>query len=286
MGTTRTFPLDTMALLVSELQAGVGDWQSLMAEPRFAALREHERWFSDRQRGMFYRLQSPRMRRAFLQVQAGSGNVSACLSEDYDRGYAIERRALFAEFIECRLRGDRIANVEVVRACGSDIPLEDACADLVAIDEPIAAAESAPGGQDPGTAVAETLRHARRCLARDGRLIMAVDNAWPVQRPLTVPELSGDFGSVAGQMRRLGPTGYCRLLQRVGFRNPRWFVVKTRRQLPIDIYSHHREALEQLYRKYDSRSRIGRLVKRVSDLLRVPYLAAYFQPSYYLVGDR
>jgi len=286
MGTTRTFPLDVMALLVSELQAGAGDWQSLMAEARYAPLRERERWFNDRQRGMFYRLQSPRRRMAFLQLQAGSGNVSACLSEDYDRGYAIEHRALFAAFIECRLRGDRIANVEVVRACGSDIPLDDACADLVAIDEPISAAESASGGQDSGAAVAETLRHARRCLARDGRLIMAVDNAWHVQRPLTVPERSGDFGSVPGQMRRLSPIGYRRLLQRAGFGNPRLFVVKTRRQLPIDIYSHHRDALEQLYRKYDSRSRTGRFVKRLSDVLRVPYLAAHFQPSYYLVGDR
>lgn len=268
------FPLDAMQCLVDQLRSGAGNWRELLAEPRFEALRARERWFDDRQKGMFYRLLSPVRRDAFLEFQAGSGIVSACLAEDFGRGYALERRPLFAEFIRQRMRRDGISNVVVLASHGAEFQLGDGEVDLVAIDDPLDC--------DPEPVLSE----ARRCLRPQGRLIMAVDNAWCLRRPLTAAEFSGDSGAGAGRERKRSPPGYRRLLARSGFRNPRLFVVKSRRQLPIDIYSFHREALAQLYRKYGSRSRAGRLAMAVSRLAGTPYLAAWFQPSYYLVGDR
>lgn len=286
MSDSRPFPVELMASFVDELKGGAGDWNSLLLEPRFGALRARQRWFSDRQKGMFYRLLSPSRRQAFLELQAGSGIVSACLSEDYELGYSLEPRASFADFIELRFRSDGIVNVEVLRAGGPGIPLNDASVDLVAIDSPTSVRIADSERADLELAEDALLSEIRRCLRTDGRLIMAVDNAWQLPQSLTVPELSGDGGS-GGMVviRPRSPFGYRRLLRRAGFENPRFFVVKPRRQLPIDIYSHHREALDLLYRKYDSRSRMCRMLKWTSDIARVPYLAAYFQPSYYLVGD-
>lgn len=286
MNDAREFPADLMALFVDELRERGGNWSSLLLEPRFERLSARQRWFSDRQKAMFYRLLSPTRRQAFLELQAGSGIVSACLSEDYEQGYALEPRAIFAEFIEIRFRSDGIANVGVLRAGGSGIPLGDSSVDLVAIDSPIALGPTGSGRATRELALDAVLGEIRRCLRPDGRIIMAVDNSWQVSQPLTAPELSGDGGSGTDRMRARSLPGYCRLLRRAGFVNPRYFVVRPRRQLPIDIYSHHREALELLYRKYDRGNVIHRVLKWTSDLARVPYLGALFQPAYYVVGER
>lgn len=279
MNDPRAFPVDLMARFVEDLKKQSGDWKALLLEPRYEGLRERQRWFSDRQKAMFYRILSPRRRQAFLELQAGSGVVSACLSEDFERGYSLELRATFADFIELRFRSEGIENVHVLRAGhAAGIPLPESSVDLVAIDSPLSA-----GPESNGSAV---LSEVRRCLRAGGRLIMAVDNSWQLPRPLTSIELSGDGGESASMMSPRSPAGYCRLLRRAGFDNPRYFVVKPRRQLPIDIYSPHRETLDLLYRKYDRGSPVRRMLKWVSDIARVPYLGSYFQPSYYLLGER
>lgn len=285
MGSSDGFPLDLMADLVRELDAGSGDWRQLLLDPRFERLRDRDRWFNDRQKGMFYRLMSSPQRNAFLEIQAGSGIVSACLSEDYERGYAFEHRPVLADFIGHRFRTDGIRNVEVMRMDACSLPLADGSVDLVVIDAPLAAGAFAPGPADAEAAGLSVLREARRCLGPEGRLIMAVDNAWGGSRRLGPAERSGDFGHEGGRMRARNAPAYCRLLRNAGFRNARVFVVKTCRQLPIDIYSFHRESLEQLYGKYYSRSRAARFVMWACKLARLPFLAAYFQPSFYLVGD-
>lgn len=286
MNAPRPFPVDVMTLFVSELKDGTRDWNSLLQEPRFEALRGRQRWFSDQQKGMFYRLLSPPRRESFVEIQAGSGIVSACLSEDYARGYALESRATFAEFIELRFRSGGVRNVEVVRARGTEIPLTSATIDLVAIDEPMSVGLPSSGHPSAKAAVLGTLREAWRCLHPHGRLIMAVDGAWCLPQAFTPAEHSGDSGVPTGPMRRRSPFAYRRLLAQAGFGSARFFVVKPRRQVPIDIFSHHRESFEQLYRKYDSRNRVCRMIKWASDFARVPYLAGYFQPSYYIVGER
>lgn len=279
MNEAPAFPVHLMAQFVDDLKGQSGDWMSLLLDPRYQGLRARQRWFGDRQKAMFYRLLSPRRRQAFLELQAGSGIVSACLSEDYERGYSLESRAAFADFIELRFRSEGVVNVDVLRGGNAGgIPLGESSVDLVAIDSPISAG--------PGPDAAAVLDDVRRCLRPGGRLIMAVDNSWQLPRPLTSIELSGDGDGSASGMKARSPPGYCRLLRRAGFDNPRYFVVRPRRQLPIDIYSPHREALELLYRKYDRGSPVRRMLKWASGIARVPYLGAFFQPSYYLLGER
>jgi SAM-dependent methyltransferase len=285
MNPVSPIPLETMALYVSELKAGALHWRSLLSDPRFGALHRRQRWFTDRQKGMFFRLLSPPHRDAFLEVQAGSGIVSSCLSEDFKRGYAWERRPVCADFIELRFKSDSIDNLEVLRAAGSAIALPGESLDLVAINEPITMEHATVAGVDAEEFALAILREALRCLRRTGRLIMAVDNAWHY---LKLSELISSRFSRAStlEMRPRSGRGYLGLVNRVGFRKARLFTVKPSRHMPIDIYSHHRVSLDQLYWKYGSQSRVSRTTKWLSDTTGVPYLAAHFQPSFYLVCEK
>ncbi len=178
MSPVSPIPLEAMALFVSELKSGDLHWRSVLSEPRFEMLHCRQRWFTDRQKGMFFRLLSPPRREAFLEIQAGSGIVSSCLSEDFKRGYAWERRPACADFMELRFRSDSIVNLEILRASGSEIALPDESLDLVAINEPISMERATFAGSDAEEFALAILREALRCLRRTGRLIMAVDNAW------------------------------------------------------------------------------------------------------------
>ena len=80
--------------------------------------------------------------------------------------------------------------------------------------------------------------------------------------------------------------GYRRLLADAGYSQVRLYVLLPHCDLPIDIYSFDRLALNELFRKYHARMRDKRIIKSASDWLGVPYLWAYFEAAFYVVATR
>lgn len=246
-----------------------------MRDERFGPLQVRHRWFTDTQKGMFYRLVLPPKRGTFLEIGAGSGIVSACLSEDYERGYALESRVSLVEFLELRFRLDSISNVQVLKSEDLDVPVADGSIDLVAVNEGVARVPT----------VSRFLSEMRRCLAPDGLLVVAGDNAWDFRRILR--SLSGRSRSESrGRMLTCSYFGYRSLLQRAGFRNVQVFVVMPDRHMPIDIYSFHRPSLDHLFAKYYGKRGIKRAVWWLSSALRVPHFPALFESAFYVVARK
>lgn len=271
-----SMPLATMSECLKELRSSGRPWRSVLQDRRFQVPRDQYRSFTNPQKGTFYRLLSPGRRRAFLEVGARSGIVSACLSEEYERGYALEIDSEFVEFMRLRFLMDSIANVQVLQGDALAIPLPDGSIDLTVIDGAVEWAPPADRRPAAGQVQLKILREIHRCLGAAGKIAIAVENAW-------------DYRSKRGRAHRRSVHsyfGYRKLLTEAGYSKIRIFVVMPDFHLPIDIYSFDRQSLNELFQKYDSASRAKRAVKRLSDALGVRYLCAYFQRAFYIVGAK
>lgn len=274
-------PQTALREMVEELRTGGAPWRRLLSDGRYPALQQMSRWFTNAQQGVFYRLVAPDRRLAFLEVGAGCGIVSACLSEEYETGYALESSVEFVEFMEQRFRLDSIDNVQILHADPLGIPLAENSVDLVVANglQACLGRVDERGGRRP--LQLRALREFARCLRDGGKLVIAADNAWHV------PDADRHEGVPSDRGRFLRSYfGYKRLLREAGYRNVRVFVVKPSYRLPVDVYSCDMRALQALFEKHHAGSRVKRTVKRISDLVRVPYLWAYFERSYYLVASK
>lgn len=260
--------------LVARIRGEDRPWRSLLDDESLLELRPFRRWFTDPQKGMFYRLLSPRQRGAFLDVGAGSGIVTACLAEDYEHGLAIDGNRLCVDFMSARFHADSIANVEVAEGSATRFPARDASLDLVVANQ-----ESLPPDttDNPAHALSWSgfLEEAKRCLRPGGKLAFALDNAWVVRGAAEgAGALSGSFASIRREVRA------------AGLLNPRFFVIKPHRHMPVHVYSFHAPSLMQMFNKHDRKSPLRRAVAGLSNLLRVPYPLAYFERSFYVVVQR
>lgn len=267
-------PADLLERLVARIREADRPWRSLFDDGSLPELAPFKRWFTDAQKSMFYRLLSPRHRRTFLEIGAGSGVVSAGLAEDYERGLAIDGNGLCVDFMSARFSADSIDNVVVRNGHVTRFPVQDASVDLVVANQ-----ETLPADVNDelphGRLWSGFLQEAQRCLRPGGKLAFAVDNSWVVRGPAR--RAGALSGSVAGIRRKV---------RAAGLLNPRFFVIKPHRHVPVHIYSFHAASLGQMFNKHDRRSPLRRAVAGLSKRLRVPYPLAYFERSFYVVADR
>lgn len=292
---------DVVAQFLAAATASGRPWQDLLTQWQSRGLKTT--WFTNPQKGAFYRIISASRRMAFLDVGAGCGIVSACLSEDFERGYALEVNPVFVEFMQHRFRADAIANVDVISGSALSIPLPDACVDLVACNGVLHWIPLSQPGLDPRKAQLGSLKEMHRCLRPGGRAVLAVENAWhfdhlkgksALDTAPGVTALPHSLGwlwnrLVRGRQHRArvySSFGYRRLLAEAGFRDVKLFALLPACDLPIDIYSLDGPALHEMYLKYHSRAKGKRLVKALSDGLGMPYLLAHFASAFYVVADR
>ena len=245
----------------------------------------------------------PGRRHAFLDVGAASGIVSACLSDVYEKGYALEQQLVFVEFMRHRFRMDSIRNVEVLGGNALAIPLPDASIDLVAVNGVLEWVAHGERKSNPRKVQLRFLREAGRCLHPEGKIVIAIENAWHYLQlkgfsahgtARYVGFLPKWLGNVENRLVKKRPYreyiysyfGYKRLLEEAGYRNVQIYIVMPNYYHPADIFSFDKDALDALYLKYHSRSRVGRAVKKLSDMLGVPYLGAYFEAAFYVVAER
>lgn len=296
-------PPAVVAEFLAAAKTSTEPWQDLLTAPQWRDRGLRPRWFTTQQKGAFYQVVTPAQRQAFLDVGAGSGIVAACLSEDYERGYAIEAHPVFVEFMVHRFRSDSIANVEVIAGSALDIPLPDQCVDLAAVNGVLQWVPRHRPDLAPRTAQLRLLREVRRCLRPGGKLVLAVENAWhhlQIRGVATagvapgVTLLPKGIGSVLNRLSKGRPyrehmyslVGYRRLLAEAGFGQVRPYVLMPESWQPVDVYSFDAPALHELYAKYHRRDRAKTLVRMLSEAMGVPYLWAYLEAAFYLEADR
>ncbi len=280
-------PYDAVGDLVLEMQHSNRSWHSIIRDDRYVRMGLKHAWFTNPQKGVFYRLITPTERTTFLDVGAGSGIVSACLSADYEKGYALDLQQVFVDFMSRRFAQDSIHNVEVIHGNALAMPVPDQSVDLAAINSLLQWIPHSEPASDPQLVQARLLREVRRCLKPGGKVVLAVDNAWH-HKQLRL-QVSNFVSRARGRPRREfshSYFGYRRLLADAGYSQVRLYVLLPHCDLPIDIYSFDRLALNELFRKYHARMRDKRIIKSASDWLGVPYLWAYFEAAFYVVATR
>ena len=94
-----SMPQTVMERLVHELEVDDTPWREVLADERMGLPARKVRWFTNPRKGAFYCSVAPGRKHAFLDVGAASGIVSACLSEVYEQGYALEQQPVFVEFM-------------------------------------------------------------------------------------------------------------------------------------------------------------------------------------------
>ena len=294
-----------MAAIVRELTDGDRPWRSVLRAGPCEVSPEVLRWLDNFQRGAFFQLMAPSGGTAFLAVGDESGIVSACLAEDYSKGFLVESRPVVSGFLEQRFRLDAIDSVSVLRQPAAALSLHEGAVDLVAVDGLSASVPLSRDSRGTREDQLQLLREMRRCLRPGGRIVVSVENAWSIQRRLaSLRALNGHIrqfefspkvlNNVASRLTRLrgnrgaiySHAGYRRLMGEAGFDGTRVFVMLPDHQLPIDIYSCDRRALGAYYLKYYVGSRVGAWLKKVADVLGVPFPLAYLEASFYLVAER
>jgi SAM-dependent methyltransferase len=280
-------PHDAVAELLAEMKNSNRSWHSIVRDDRYVRMGLQHAWFTNPQKGAFYRLVATSEQTAFLDVGAGSGIVSACLSPDYDKGYALELQKVFVDFMNQRFAEDAIHNVEVVHGNALAIPLRDGVVDLAAINCLLQWIPHSDPNSDPRQVQLRLLREVRRCLKPGGKVVLAVDNAWH-HRQLRRQARNSVNSAPGRTSRRFDHSyfGYRRLLSEAGYTQVRLYVLMPQCEQPVDIYSFDRTALNELFRKYHARMRGKRMIKAVSDSLRVPYLWAYCEAAFYVEATR
>ena len=298
-----SIPDAVMKNLVEELSSGSVDWRSVLKDKRFPVLNRKFRWFTNVQKGMFYRLVAPAKRGAFLDIGAASGIVSACLSEDYERGYALERQQVFVNFMKRRFQMDSIKNVEVLQGSALEIPLPNDSIDLAAVNGVMEWMPHADTYVNPRKVQLRFLREVGRCLGPGGKIVIAIENAWHYLQlsgfsahgtARFVGFLPKWLGNIVNTIVKGRPYreyiysyfGYKKLLEEAGYSNVRIHVVMPDYYSPVDVYSFDRDSLNELYLKYHTGSRLKQLLKKLSDALGTPYLWAYFEAAFYIVADK
>ncbi len=296
-------PHEGVAALLDEMKSSHRSWHSIIRDERYASMGLKHAWFTNVQKGTFYRLISPPERTAFLDVGAGSGIVSACLSPDYERGYALDFQPIFADFMNQRFAQDAVHNVEVVHGNALEVPLQESAVDLAAVNGVLQWIPHSDPASDPRQVQLRLLREVRRCLKPGGKVVLAVENGWHHKRLKghAVDVAARVSGSVRNRLtnnfNRHAPGqtcrkylhsyfGYRKLLHEVGFKQVRFYVLMPGCELPIDIYSFDRKALHELFSKYHAQMPGKRALKAFSDALRVPYLWAYFEAAFYVEATR
>lgn len=297
-----SIPGTVMDDLLKEMKSSGRHWRSLMEDPRHPFLNRKFRWFTDPKKGMFYRLVTPGQRGTFLDIGAASGIVSACLSEDYERGYALERQQVFAEFMKLRFQMDSIRNVQILHGSALEIPLPDNSIDLAAVNGVMEWIPHAGKGTNPRKVQLKFLREVGRCLNPGGKVVIAIENAWDYQQLSGfsahgtaryvgfLPKWLGNIVNIIFKKRPYREYiysyfGYDRLLKEAGYKNVRIFIVMPDYYSPVDIYSFDRNALNEFYIKYHSGSRMKRMLKTLSDVFGVPYLWAFFEAAFYIEAE-
>jgi len=187
----------------------------------------------------------------------------------------LETQPEFVEFMRLRFLEDSISNVRVLQGDALSVPLPDGSIDLAVINGATAWSPQAERQSAPEHTQARILSEIHRCLGPAGKIAIAVENAWDYRSEKD--HVRSHVHSYFGCRRLLAETGYSKI---------RVFVVMPDYHLPIDIYSFDRQSLNELFQKYDSASRVKRVVKRLSDVLGVRYLWAYFQRAFYVVGTK
>ncbi len=280
-------PHEAVAALLQETRNSNRSWHNIVRDERYVRMGLQHSWFTNPQKGAFYRLVTPSEQTAFLDVGAGSGIVSACLSPDYERGYALDQQKVFVEFMKQRFEEDAISNVEVIHGNALAIPLQDGVIDLAAINGLLRWIPRSDPASDPRQVQLRLLREVRRCLKPGGKAVLAVDNRWHHRR------LRQQVGNAARNAQ--GPSGhgfnhsyfgYRMLLREAGFTQVRLYVLMPYIEQPIDIYSFDRMALNEMFRKYHAQMRGKRIIKAVSDMLRLPYLWAFCEAAFYVEATR
>jgi SAM-dependent methyltransferase len=298
-----SMPNAVMKRLVHDLDSANRPWRDVLADESLGLPERKIRWFTNPRKGMFYRSVAPGRGGAFLDVGAASGIVSACLSEVYERGYALEQQQVFVDFMRHRFRMDSIQNVEVLHGSALAIPLPDGSIDLGAVNGVLEWVAHGDRESNPRDVQLRFLREVRRCLRPDGKIVIAIENAWDYRQIKGVTAhgtaryvgfLPKWLGNAVNQLVKKRPYleyvysyfGYKRLLRDAGYNNVQIFVVMPNYHTPEDIYQFDKSGLDALYLKYHSRSRIRTAVKKLSGMLGVPYLWAYVEAAFYVVADK
>ena len=124
--------------------------------------------------------------------------------------------------------------------------------------------------------------------AGDKVTVVAVPEASRAVNTYPIAVLKGaENAAAAGEFVAMvtGPRGQ-KVLAEAGFGKARQYALMPQSWQPIDIYSFDPAALHELYAKYHSRTRGRRLVKALSDALRMPYFLAHLEAAFYFEVDR
>lgn len=280
-------PHDAVAELVREMGRSDRSWHDIVRDERYARIGLEHGWFTNSQRATFYRLVTVPERSAFLDVGAGSGVVAACLSADYEKGYAIDVQQTFVDFMRKRFAEESITNVNVMHGNALAMPIRDESVDLVVMNNLLHWIPSSEPQSRPRQVQLRVLREARRCLKPGGKVVLAVDNAWYYRRLRSSIShfVRGNWGRVPREFCH-SYFGYSRLVAEAGYSGIKFYVLLPKCDKPIDIYSFEKTALNELFRKYHTRMLDKQIIKAISDRLGVPYLWAFVEAAFYVEASR
>ena len=298
-----SIPEAVMRELLKECRTCGKHWRSILEDKRYPLLNRKVGWFTNERKGMFYKLVKPAKRKAFLDVGAGSGIVSVCLSEEYEKGYALESQESFAEFMEHRFLMDSIGNVDVLHWSALQIPLPDNSIDLAVLNGVLEWIPHADKTANPRQVQLRFLREVSRCLAPGGKIAIAIENAWHHLQikgfsahgtARFVALLPKPIGNIVNRLVKKRPYleyiystfGYRKLLKEGGYGNCNIYVVVPDYYSPVDIYSFEKNALNEFFRKYHEGSRSKSMIKRLSDIVGVPYPLAFFEAAFYIETEK
>lgn len=263
--------------LLKDLRSGRGHWRDIVLSGRKNSLPIAPEFFIDVNQAVFYKLVTVNNRDVCVDIAACSGVISASLAEEYKTVYALESVDEWVEFMDFRFKQDGIGNAKVLKARLPSLPIKNETADLIIAHDLPRDGWRIDGRKNPRTAFLDILLEARRCLKYGGKIAMAARNSWNM-RSLGEGARKRSYAYSYWQ--------YVKLFEKAGLKSIRTYLSYPEHNLPRQIYSMDRQPLSDFYNIYQADNRFNKMIKKFSDLFNKRYIPAFFEKSFYIVGQK
>lgn len=266
-----------IADLVDEISNNQVHWKEVISQPNYSDLQERFELLNNQRQATFYRILNLERKDRFIDIGAGIGAISACLSEDFKTGYALEPVKIFAELMRWRFKQDGQTHIEVVENELLSIPMESNSVDLALVNGVIPRIVQADPKNRPRQVLLKFVTEVKRSLVPGGKIVLGADNLWNYKRLL---------GGGSDSPYLFSHRAYLTLLEKAGYRNLKSYLVYPSLQSPKTIYSMEKATLNEFYLTDQNNNRIKKAIKAASDLMDRPYLLAYLGSSFYIEGQK
>lgn len=263
--------------LLKDLRSGRGHWRDIVLSARKHPLSIAPGFFTDINRAVFYKLITVKDREVCVDISACSGVISASLAEEYKTVYALEAVDEWIEFMDFRFKQDGIGNAKALKACLPVLPIKNESVDLIIAHDVPRDGRRGEVRKDSREEFSDILSEAHRCLKYGGKIAAALPNGWNIAS-FREGARRGSYAHSYWQ--------YIKLFEKAGFKNIKTYLSYPEHNLPRQVYSMDRQPLSDFYNIYHANNRFKKIIKKLSDLLGRRYLTAFFEKSFYLVGQK